>query len=252
MILKVSASIVIYNENQNTLQKVIKSFLDIELYKELIIVDNSPSDNLKDFIKTFSNVKYIHSGKNLGFGAGHNLAFRYLTFQSDIHLIVNPDTYFDALQMKEYILWMFEHQDISLSVPHVFYPDDTYQYTIRHIPTPLDLFKRRLNIGGLFDKYINKDEFHHTSFTETSEIPFAHGCFFIFQTKVFQNLQGFDERFFMYMEDLDIFIRAKKYGKTVLNPNYKIYHEYRKGSSTSLKLLYFHIVSAIKFFWKYK
>ena len=55
----------------------------------------------------------------------------------------------------------------------------------------------------------------------------------------------------MYMEDLDIFIRAKKYGKTVINTNYKIYHEFRKGSSKSFKLLKYHIISAYKFFKKY-
>jgi len=56
----------------------------------------------------------------------------------------------------------------------------------------------------------------------------------------------------MYMEDVDIFVRAKKYGKTVINPTYKIYHEYRKASSKNLKLFLWHLNSVIKFFWKYR
>jgi len=76
--------------------------------------------------------------------------------------------------------------------------------------------------------------------------------FMVFKTDIFQRLGGFDKRFFMYMEDIDIFIRAKQYGKTVIDTHYKIYYEYRKGSSKNTKLLIWHIVSAIKFFWKYK
>jgi len=107
----------------------------------------------------------------------------------------------------------------------------------------LKLLKRKLNILS--------DEFDEDSFTKVSEIPFAHGCFFIFKTDVFKELAGFDESFFMYMEDVDIFIRAKKFGKTVINPKYKIYHEYRKASSKNKKLLILHISSALKFFLKY-
>ena len=114
----------------------------------------------------------------------------------------------------------------------------------------MTLLKRRLNIKGIFDNFIKKDEFDGVVFDSINEIPFAHGCFFAFQTDVFEKIKGFDERFFMYMEDIDIFIRAKEYGKTVVIPNYKIFHEYRKGSSKSIKLLKWHLESAFKFFTK--
>ena len=241
--MKISASIVIYKENKETLKKIMDSFLSI-IYtkKELIIIDNSPTEELKTFCQSFENVKYIFSGKNLGFGAGHNLAFKKLKEKSDIHMIINPDVYFNSDEISSFLNWFYEQKEISLATTKVCYPDGENQNIVRNVPTIIDLIKRKLKIdsGEL-----------HIQDNSIKEVPFAHGCFFIFKTEVFEKLGGFDERFFMYMEDLDIFIRAKKYGRTVINTNYKIYHEFRKGSSKSFKLLKYHIISAYKFFKKY-
>lgn len=241
--MKISASIVIYKENKDTLQKVINSFLSLkDIKKEFIIVDNSPSDELKVFCENFEGVSYIFSGENLGFGRGHNLAFKNLKDKSDIHMIINPDVYFNSDEISSFLNWFYEQKEISLATTKVCYPDGENQNIVRNVPTIIDLIKRKLKIdsGEL-----------HIQDNSTKEVPFAHGCFFIFKTEIFEKLGGFDERFFMYMEDLDIFIRAKKYGKTVINTNYKIYHEFRKGSSKSFKLLKYHIISAYKFFKKY-
>ena len=240
--MRVSASIVIYNEDKDTLKKAIESFLSLEIDKELIIVDNSPSMLLKEFCESFDDVKYIYSIENIGFGSGHNLGFKNLKKDSDIHMIINPDVYFGQ-DIRDFIIWMNKSKDISLSVPKVYFPDGTYQHTLRKLPTAITLFKRKFNIKS--------DEFKEDDFDNVSDIPFAHGCFFIFKTDVFKKLLGFDERFFMYMEDVDIFIRAKTFGRTIVNPKYKIYHEYRKGSSLNKKLFSLHIKSAIKFFLKY-
>lgn len=242
--MKISASIVIYKENKETLKKVINSFISLkDIKKEFIIVDNSPNEDLKTFCESFEGVSYIFSGDNLGFGRGHNLAFKNLKEKSDIHMIINPDVYFYSDEISSFLNCFYEQKEISLSTTKVCYPDGENQNIIRNVPTVIDLIKRKLKI--------NSGELHIED-NCIKEVPFAHGCFFIFKTEVFEKLKGFDERFFMYMEDLDIFIRAKEYGKTVINTKYKIYHEYRKGSSKSLKLLFWHIGSAIKFFFKYK
>ncbi|QSZ40918.1 glycosyltransferase [Sulfurimonas aquatica] len=250
--MKISASIVIYNEKKEILKNVIESFLQISLEKELIIIDNSDKANLKEFVLSFEGVKYIHTQQNIGFGAGHNLAFKNITEKSHIHLIINPDVYFESNKIKKMILWMSDNKDISLSVPKVLYPNGDDQTIVRNIPTFLSLFIRKFNFLGFFNQLVIKDEYKNNSFIKTTEIPFAHGCFFVFNSSVFETINGFDERFFLYMEDVDIFIRAKEFGKTVINPHYKIYHEHRKGSSKSFKLLLWHIVSAIKFFLKYR
>lgn len=240
--MKISASIVIYNEDEKILQRVIQNFLSLEFEKELIIVDNSPVNHLKKFCKSF-DVEYIFSGQNIGFGSGHNLAFTKLKKESDLHLIINPDIYFDTLEMEKFLLWLYTTQEVSLATPFICNPDGSSQNVVRNIPTPLGLIKRKLKID--YDE-IKIDKGKIVS------IPFAHGCFMAFQTEVFRQLDGFDERFFMYMEDVDIFIRAKRYGESVMNTNYYLYHEYRKASSKNLLLFLWHLRSALQFFWKHR
>jgi len=242
-LITISGSIVIYNEKKQILQRVIENYLAIDLQKELIIVDNSPDNVLQNFCENYKEVHYIYNNKNIGFAKGHNKAFRYLKKKSDIHLVLNPDIDFNAFEMHRFLLWLCSAKDIALSIPAVYNFDGTIQKVVRKIPTPLHLIKRRIGC--------TQDELSMPA-KSVVEIPFAHGCFMAFKTNVFKKLNGFDEHFFMYMEDVDIWIRAKEYGKTVINTNYRIYHEHRKGSSKKIKLLFWHLNSAIKYFWKYK
>lgn len=239
--MNISASIVIYNEKQEVLKRAIEDFLAIELEKELVIVDNSQDNSMKELCESYKNVKYVFSEKNIGFGAGHNLAFSHLSKNTNLHLIINPDIYFDSNEMFDFLSWLNQERNVSLAIPKVLNPDGSVQNVIRNIPTPISLLKRKFHIN--YDELVVNDN-------QITQIPFAHGCFMAFKTDVFNKICGFDERFFMYMEDIDIFLRAKKYGKTVMNSNYKIYHEYRKGSSKSLRLFFWHIASVAKFFMK--
>ncbi len=250
--MKISASIVIYNEKEEVLKKAIESILALELDKELIIIDNSPLNRMKKFVGEYKEINYIHLKKNIGFGKAHNLAFSSLKNKSDIHLVVNPDIYFDPKNIKEFILWMNKQNDIVLATPKVLNEDGTTQNIVRNIPTFWTLFKRRINPFGVFDEFIAKDEYQDVELLDTQNIPFAHGCFLVFKREIFEKLGGFDERYFMYMEDVDIFIRAKKFGRTVINTNFIIYHKHRKASAKSLKLLLVHLVSALKFFLTYR
>lgn len=234
---KTTASIVIYKENPNILKKTLESLMSLDL--KLIVVDNSPTTYLSKLCLSYENLIYIKTEKNIGFGAGHNLAFKKVKSNFSTHMIVNPDAYFEPKHIKEFLAWFKEEKNISLATPKVCNTDGSTQHIVRSIPTPISLLKRRLGIesGEL-----------HVEDKSIVNIPFAHGCFLVFKSDVYEKLGGFDEKFFMYMEDLDICIRAKNFGRVVMNSNFEVYHEYRKGSSKSLKLLFFHTVSAFKFF----
>ena len=241
--MEITVSIVIYNENKETLKRIIDNIISIKYQKELIILDNSPVDTLKETCSKYSGVKYIFNGENIGFGAGHNVAFKNISSKSDIHLVVNPDVYFDVEVLEGFLEWFDSTTDIALALPKILNTDGSTQNVVRNIPTPLSLIKRKLKI--------EEDEIAIAD-NEIVDIPFAHGCFMAFKRECFEKIGGFDERFFLYMEDIDIFIKAKKCARTVINTNYAIYHEHRKGSSKSLKLLKLHLISAWKFFLKYK
>ncbi|MDC3345115.1 galactosyltransferase-related protein, partial [Flavobacteriaceae bacterium] len=81
---------------------------------------------------------------------------------------------------------------------------------------------------------------------------FVQGSFMLFKTEDLLRLNGFDNRFFMYMEDVDICKRIDQLGKKKLfYPKVEIIHTHRKGSSKSIKLFIIHISSIIKYFMKW-
>lgn len=250
--MNLSASIVVYREKPEALSRVLACLEGIGSSLEIIVVDNSPDDRLKITVDRFSHTRYMHREKNLGFGAGHNLAFESLEKPSDLHFVVNSDTWFVSSQIKRMAKWHLSEPDIALSVPKILNPDGRTQYACRKIPTPATLALRRLNFFGMFKRRVRDDELGRVERTDIFDVPFCHGCFIVVRSDVFVKLNGFDERFFLYMEDTDIFVRAKAFGRTVQNPKFEVFHKYRQGSAKDPILLGYHLVSAWRFFRKYE
>ena len=94
-------------------------------------------------------------------------------------------------------------------------------------------------------------ELHGLSQCNFSEVPSISGCFLFLRTKAFKNINGFDERFFMYMEDVDLVRRISMNSKVVYFPSVYVFHGYAKGSYSNIKLLIYHIRSAVLYFNKW-
>lgn len=75
--------------------------------------------------------------------------------------------------------------------------------------------------------------------------------FYVYAGRDTEKVGGFDERFFMYAEDLDLCRRIGEVSKTMFYPGVSIYHEYEKGSYKNRKLLKYHICSVVKYFNKW-
>jgi hypothetical protein len=85
----------------------------------------------------------------------------------------------------------------------------------------------------------------------TAEIPWLSGCFLLARTSQLEKIGGFDERFFMYMEDIDLSRRSLRHFKNIFYPHVTIQHFYEKGSYKSRKLTIIHLISAIRYFNKW-
>ncbi|WP_158840388.1 glycosyltransferase family 2 protein [Polaribacter sp. L3A8] len=241
-----TATIVLYNENLSLLKKTIDSFLKINLDKKLFLIDNSPSNTLqKHFISP--EIEYVFVGKNIGFGSAHNLVLDKVN--SQFHLVLNPDIEFDSLIIPILISKLEEEKEVAFITPKVIYSNKEKQYVCRKHPTFFDLINRKLKISKnqiLINEYRNKD------LSKPFYPEFIHGCFMLFKTADFKNLKGFDERYFLYMEDADICRKIDDSGKKKLYyPNIEIIHQHQKGSSKNIKLFFYHLASAIKYFTKW-
>jgi len=249
----VVASIVTYKNEETVLSKAINSFLKVNLNVYLYVVDNSPTDSLRS-VCSKQRVEYIFNNKNLGFGSGHNIAIRKMIGNTKYSLILNPDVYFNNGVIEELSVFMESDKSVGLSMPKVLYPDGEIQRLCRLLPNPYDMISRRISpmiLAPLFDAQRAKYELRWADYNKQMDVPYLSGCFMFVRTDIFEKIGLFDERFFIYFEDVDLSRRIHKNYRTVYYPQAVVYHGYQRDSCKNIDLFRHHILSGIKYFNKW-
>ncbi len=248
-----SATIVLYKEGSIELSKAINSFLKTDISKKLFLIDNSPNNKLRNKF-THPDVEYIFIGKNIGFGAGHNIVIDKIKNYSKYHLVLNPDVWFSPSVIPNLLVVIENERNAAMIAPRVLFPDGSHQNSCRRYPSVFELLIRRSGVfRKMFQLMIKRGEYKDKDLTKPFYPEYLHGCFQLFKTNDFVTIKGFDERYFLYMEDADICRKIDELGKKKLYfPQEKIVHVLKKGSSKQLRLLIIHISSIIKYFFKWR
>ncbi len=247
------ASIVTYKNDKTILAKTIASFLNSGLKNYLYVIDNSPTIALKE-ICTLKNVEYVFNNDNLGFGAGHNIALRKMSGQTKYSLVLNPDVYFDQGTLEKLFDFMEKNENVGLVLPKVLYPDGSLQYLCRLLPDPFDMILRKIDIkflNPLLNSRKSRYELKFADYNKPMDAPYLSGCFMFLRTNILEKIGVFDERFFIYFEDVDLSRRIHKHYRTVYFPDAVITHGYQRGSNKDSQLLKYLVSSGIKYFNKW-
>lgn len=247
----VSGCVVTYN-NKDKIERTIQSILDKTkgVSFKLYVVDNASSDGTPEFIREkFSQVTVIDAGINAGFGAGHNKVIPYL--KSKYHVVINPDIILESDIITELSEYADTDEKIGLLSPQIRFEDGRLQQLAKRNPTVRYLGSHWFHKGDEPSKAITEYCMLDMPDTEPFEITNATGCFMFFRTSVFKELGGFDERFFMYLEDCDIARRVCEKYKALHYPMAYVYHLWERESKRNKKLLMIHIQSIIKYFLKW-
>lgn len=245
-----SVSIVLYKTKPEEILNVYQCLLKSEIEFKLYLVDNSPDDQLRKVIKD-NRVNYIFTGKNLGFGRAHNIAIKKILEECDYHLVINSDISFSSEVLPRLLEYMNEHPDTGLIMPKVLFPSGEIQYLCKMLPTPLDLIFRRFLPSALFKRRKEKFELRFTGYTKIMEVPYLSGCFMLLRTSSLKETGLFDERFFMYPEDIDLTRRIHEKFKTLFFPGVSIVHHHARESYNTKRMLFIHTVNMIKYFNKW-
>lgn len=247
--LDITASIVLFNENNHELTKAVNSFLSTPLTKKLFLIDNSPTNDIKNQFQ-HDDIEYIFNNANLGFSKAHNVVLNKIEKTSGFHLVLNPDVEFNPDVIPKLIIELQSNEEVAMIAPKTIFPDRKLQYTCRKYPSFYELIFRKL---GWFKKYTQRKEYRDKNLDETFYPDFIHGCFMLFRTDDFVKMGGFDERYFLYMEDVDICRKIDQIGdkRKLYYPEVEITHILKKGSSKNPKLFFIHLTSSIKYFLKW-
>jgi hypothetical protein len=246
-------SIVVYKNPAQQLQKAISSFLNSQLKVKLYLIDNSPNEDARELCQD-ERVVYVFNGKNLGFGAAHNIALRKAVNEAAYHLVLNPDVYFDSGVLETLLGFAKSRPNIGLLMPKVLYPDGRIQHLCKKLPTPSDLILRRFLPGALkplVERRMAEYELRYQDYTKAFSVAYLSGCFMMMSCEALSQVGFFDERYFMYVEDLDLCRRIHQRFRTIYFPDVAIYHHYGKGSYREPRLLMYNIASAVLYFQKW-
>lgn len=251
---KASVSIVTHNNKTDIEERlgVLRSFFENQLISNVYIVDSNSTDDtvkiVKDYAWKFPKINFIDLPVNRGFGYGHNIAIG----QSDsrYHLIMNLDSTPTKNEMlDEMINEMDEDSSIGLLSPLVKFPNGETQLLTRNEPTILDLAIRFLGPSFMKkrqEKFINQK----TGYDRPQLILNATGSFMFLRMDVLKQINGFDERYFLYMEDTDLTKSVNQISKAWFNPKFVITHEWQRDNHSlrgSIQL----VASMIKYFNKW-
>lgn len=259
--MKLVSSIVLYRNSQEIVERAMKSFLEKDSTRHIVLVDHSPNPILSN-LATISNTSYIHNPKNPGFGAGHNLAHNSKNnapLDEKYIVIQNPDVFIEPGCINHLLNKLESDPSIGLITCKVLNPDGSIQRLLKKDPNLLALVARRipfLTKLKFFKKALEHYEIEDNLYEVEGNIPIVSGCFFIIPKSVWNAINGFDERYFLYFEDFDLCRKVKSLGKRIVYcPDVQITHLWTRGAHSSNKHLFYFVRSMIQYFnkwgWKF-
>lgn len=208
----------------------------LHLAYEIIVTLNIPED--ESFLSNHKElpIRIIRNSFKKGFGANHNAAFR--VSKGDIFVVVNPDIRAESLDIRPLIEALYS-SDAAACGPLVLSASGDREDSARRFPTVARLVRRIMRSRRVSDYSFDSGPV---------VVDWVAGMFVAFKSQAFHAVGGYDERYFMYMEDADICRRLRRRGGlTLLQPAYAVRHYAQRASHRSLSHLRWHLCSALRF-----
>ncbi|GHX71533.1 glycosyl transferase family 2 [Vibrio cholerae] len=239
----------VVSHRHGNLIKQIDALSDLAKNFNVVVKNNCEDIALVNYCNQ-NHIKLIDSDYGLGFGANNNKVFQYCISDgikdNDYFLVLNPDVLIKPQALTE-LMGIVVRNSIKLCTINLYLDENHSEYdnSIREFPSLKNFIASFIGLGN--DTIINK-----SIINEITSVDWAAGSFLMFQVSEYRKLQGFDESYFMYCEDIDICFRARKEGVFLKYiPNVKGVH-FARHSNRKLfsKHFLWHLIGAIKFLYR--
>lgn len=229
--MKILISIVSHNQ-QDLCYKLLGSmdnFVHSDKHEVIIVLTENTLTRNNFKSERFSTYN-IRNLRHKGFGANHNDAFD--RFESDIFCIVNPDIIFEKNFNLDQLVELVIRDELDISSPQVVGVSGVVEDYKRADLTFVNLLKR---------KFLKNN---------VEKFDWLAGMFLVVNSISFRRLQGFDTDFFMYVEDCDLSMRARKAGMRIGDVDgFSVVHDARRASTKSFKHFRWHITSLLRYWF---
>jgi len=169
--------------------------------------------------------------------------------------VLNTDLTWAPGTFEQLLDWLEQHPDVNLAVPKILDENGAPQKLCKRHPTVLGLFSRRFLPGWLkpfwlqcYDRwYVMADQ----DYNQVFEVPYLSGCCMVMRSDAFCRVGGFDERYFLYLEDADLTRSLACEGRCVHLPVASVVHAWGRGNYRNLALMLVNVASALHYFRKW-
>ena len=182
----------------------------------------------------------VENASPRGFGANHNAAFARREAGDGFFCVANPDVRLEPDVLARLVETLAAHPSAAVAAPRVRVQAGRVQNSARRLPTPGRLLRRVLKTLPRLD---------YAPGTGWRQADWVAGMFMVFPSRTFAELGGFDERYFLYYEDVDLCCRARLAGYDVLlDETACVTHDGLWHSHRNLRYLRWHLASMARFF----
>lgn len=223
---------------------------------ETVVVENNSGDDLSDL--SYPNLKVIISPDNLGMGGGNNLGVK--NSSGEYILISNPDIVFETDTIKKLYEYFKADKTIGLIGPKLINPDGSLQYSCVRFPKIYTPLLRHTAIGLLFPGILDRYSMKHLDHDQIQKVDWLLGaCLMVRREDIKDKL--FDERYFMYFEDVDLCRQISSRGQSVIYyPVVRVIHNHARQSASlpwykallKDKIAREHLKSSFRYFHKWR
>ena len=211
--------------------------------KQLVITSNIPDTSATNLESEFNTKDFqivlIKNSTPLGFGANHNQAFKLC--KTDYFCALNPDVVFKQDPFAA-LLQVFTNLEVSCAYPIQIQSNGSALDSERELVSPWSIVKRHLPFVG---KRL-RQQMVQAQTQGDKPVHWVNGAFMLFRSDVFRQLGGFDERYFMYGEDVDICLRMQLAGYTLARANATVIHNTQRRTLHDMRHFAWHVRSLLR------
>jgi len=210
---------VLYNSSE-----VVESFFDGFKNFKIIVVDNGKNEKILERIKNFKNIQVISKNKNLGYGRAINFAFNNVS--TNFFLVLNPDLSIDVSSIENMLNTLNQYNDCGIVAPITLPDKDFYgafpERNLKNVDSSNAIKSRELLLNSKIEGELCVDV--------------AKGCALLISAKHFKNVGKFNEKYFLFWEEIDICrkFRSKK-TSVIVTPKSKAQHNQGKSSKSNIQ-----------------
>ena len=247
-------SIVLYHPKwEQEVLPLVQELLHVRCLRKIYLLDNSEEREVHPKMEIkHPKLRYMHMPSNLGYGKAHNIALRESAYyKTDLHLVMNSDIRVKAEDVDAMHDWMLVNPEVGQLMPKVLNPDGSQQYLAKRLPSPLDVFGRRFLPSWMIARRNKRYELRDLDLNRPINAPYLSGCFMLLRTKAAVEAGLFDERYFMYPEDIDLTRTIHRNWLTLYYPEWTIIHAHARDSYKDARMLWIHICNLCLYFNKW-